>query len=440
MGKDLVKTHVGPDGQEIAHAVVMAHQASPIVYKDGYNKNVLGQGPANPAIAFPENDRLKKIHDKTGKPNYQKDAKKEMQQNMLPVDTPEFIRAKQVAKNASDNVYNKQKAEVVKQNRGYQTMEAKEHPDVKKSEKAKGMSDLKYKEGYEQDKAYIMFPYTITPEYETKSSVKRMDNEYTKDHEQTKDKNHFDVTSTPVYENQKAHGKVTAEINYKQEFEKNKGKMLGTDVTPEMARAHEMEPIRNKQKYQEQAKKDLVKTHVGPDGQEIAHAVVMSHKASPLVYKNDYNKNVLGQGPASPAIAFPENDRLKKIHDKTSKPNYQKEAKKEMQQNSLPVDTPEFIRAKQVAKNASDNVYNKQKAEVVKQNRGYQTMEAKEHPDVKKAEKANGMSDLKYKEDYEQDKAYVVFPYTITPEYETKASVKKMDANYKTDYDSLEVA
>ena len=45
----------------------------------------------------------------------------------------------------------------------------------------------------------------------------------------------------------------------------------------------------------------------------------MSHKASPLVYKDDYNKNVLGQGPANPAIAFPENDRLKKIHDKTSK-------------------------------------------------------------------------------------------------------------------------
>ena len=56
----------------------------------------------------------------------------------------------------------------------------------------------------------------------------------------------------------------TFQNNYKKEFEKIKGKMLGTDVTPEMARAHEMEPIRNKQKYQEQAKKDLVKTHVGP--------------------------------------------------------------------------------------------------------------------------------------------------------------------------------
>merc|ERR1712096_552004 len=248
--------------------------------------------------------------------------------------------------------------------------------------------------------------YTITPEYETKSSVKRMDNEYTKDHEQTKDKNHFDVTSTPVYENQKAHGKVTAEINYKQEFEKNKGKMLGTDVTPEMARAHEMEPIRNKQKYQEQAKKDLVKTHVGPDGQEIAHAVVMAHQASPIVYKDDYNKNVLGQGPANPAIAFPENDRLKKIHDQTTKPNYQKEARKELQKNMLPVDAPEFIRAKLSAKNASDLVYNKQKAEAVKQHRGYQTMEAKGHPVVERGKKASDLtSDKKYKQDWEDQKA-----------------------------------
>ena len=44
----------------------------------------------------------------------------------------------------TQNVYNKQKAEVVKQNRGYQTMEAKEHPDVKKAEKAKGMSDVSF--------------------------------------------------------------------------------------------------------------------------------------------------------------------------------------------------------------------------------------------------------------------------------------------------------
>merc|ERR1712096_114998 len=127
-----------------------------------------------------------------------------------------------------------------------------------------------------------------------KYGLKKHDNEYTMDHDKTKDKNRFDVVDTPVYNQIKEVQAQTNDLNYKQDFEKNKGKMLGTDITPEMARAHEMEPIRNKQKYQEQAKKDLVKTHVGPDGQEIAHAVVMSHKSSPLVYKNDYNKNVLG--------------------------------------------------------------------------------------------------------------------------------------------------
>merc|ERR1712096_574090 len=278
--KDLVKTHVGPDGQEIAHAVVMAHQASPIVYKDDYNKNVLGQGPANPAIAFPENDRLKKIHDQTTKPKYEKDARKELQKNLLSVDAPEFVRAKQVAKNASDLEYTKQKAQTVQDFRGYQTMYASEHPEVTKGLKAKQLTDDKaYKQDWEDDKSMVYFPYTITPEYDTKYGLKKHDDEYTMDHDKTKDKNRFDVVDTPVYNQIKEVQAQTNDLNYKQDFEKNKGKMLGTDVTPEMARAHEMEPIRNKQKYQKQAKKDLVKTHVGPDGQEIAHAVVMAHKS-----------------------------------------------------------------------------------------------------------------------------------------------------------------
>ena len=39
--------------------------------------------------------------------------------------------------------------------------------------------------------------------------------------------------------------------------------MLGTDVTPEMVRSKEMKPITSKQIYAQEAKKDLVKTHVG---------------------------------------------------------------------------------------------------------------------------------------------------------------------------------
>ena len=39
--------------------------------------------------------------------------------------------------------------------------------------------------------------------------------------------------------------------------------MLGTDITPEMVRSKELKPITSKQIYAQEAKKDLVKTHVG---------------------------------------------------------------------------------------------------------------------------------------------------------------------------------
>ena len=45
----------------------------------------------------------------------------------------------------------------------------------------------------------------------------------------------------------------------------------------------------------------------------------MTKQASPAVYHDDYNKNVVGLGAKDPAIAYPEHDRLKKIHDDTSK-------------------------------------------------------------------------------------------------------------------------
>ena len=37
---------------------------------------------------------------------------------------------------------------------------------------------------------------------------------------------------------------------------------------------------------------------------------------------------------------------------------------------------------------------------------------------------------IKYKENYEQDKAYVVFHYTITPEYETKAKATAHNVSF----------
>ena len=45
----------------------MTVQASNLQYKADYNKETLGKGVADPAIAYPEHDRLKKIKDATKK-------------------------------------------------------------------------------------------------------------------------------------------------------------------------------------------------------------------------------------------------------------------------------------------------------------------------------------------------------------------------------------
>ena len=45
----------------------------------------------------------------------------------------------------------------------------------------------------------------------------------------------------------------------------------------------------------------------------------MTNQASDLVYTADYKKDVLGKSTNDPAIAYPEHDRLKKIHDDTTK-------------------------------------------------------------------------------------------------------------------------
>merc|ERR1739838_1164555 len=293
--KDQVKTHVGSDGQEIAHATNMTKQASQNVYKEDFKKDIQGKSAANPEIAYPEHDRLKKIKDATDKPKYEKDAKQALQRNVLSVDAPEFIRAKEAAKNASDREYTKQKKEVIANYRGFQTMDAREHPDVTKAAKANDLiSNKTYKQDWEDDKSVVYFPYTFTPEYETKSGLQKHDNDYTQDHNETKSNNKFDVTETPVYTQLKEHEQKNSDVNYKKYFEKNKGKTFGTDITPEMAKAKELLPI-NKKAYEEKSKKDQVKTHVGSDGQEIAHATNMTKQASQNVYKEDFKKDIQGK-------------------------------------------------------------------------------------------------------------------------------------------------
>ena len=80
----------------------MTNQASDLAYTADYKKDILGKSTKDPAIAYPEHDRLKKIHNDTNKAAYQKDSKAQNKHNVYPVDAMEFKRATEAAKHASD--------------------------------------------------------------------------------------------------------------------------------------------------------------------------------------------------------------------------------------------------------------------------------------------------------------------------------------------------
>merc|ERR1739838_575171 len=220
---DLKKPHVNADGQEIAHASNMTVQASDLQYKADYKKDQLGKGVADPAIAYPEHDRLKKIKDSTKKSNYEKESKEIMKKNIYPPDAPEFLRAIESAKNASDKEYTKQKWDVITNYRGYQTMDSRDHPDVTRGQKANDLiSNIKYKADYEDSKVVLRYPYTLTDQYDKTQAMQKLKYEYVNDHEKTKANNRYDVTETPTYVQMKEHDQQTPDVRYKEDFENNK--------------------------------------------------------------------------------------------------------------------------------------------------------------------------------------------------------------------------
>merc|ERR1712096_555764 len=277
--------------------------------------------------------------------------------NVYPVDAIEFKRATEAAKNASDKLYTKQRREVIDNYRGYQTMDSRVHPDVVRGQKASDLiSDIVYKEDYNNSREVVVFPYTLTDHYDITQAMQKLKYDYVYDHEKNKAKNRFDVTDTPVYSQIRDHDKQTNDIKYKEDFENNRGQMIGATVTMDMERAKELAPTK-KQKYEADAKAALAHTQVKADGQQIAHPLKMTNQASDLVYTADWKKDVLGKSTKDPAIAYPEHDRLKKIHNDTNKAAYQKDSKAQNKHNVYPVDAMEFKRATEAAKHASDKLY-----------------------------------------------------------------------------------
>nr|XP_039266500.1 nebulin-like isoform X9 [Styela clava] len=440
--KNMLKNvNIGPEMQEVAHAVSSQKMASDDTYRQDYNDNVMGKPPNDPSMAYPQYKHMKEVTEKTNPVNYKREAENIKQHTQIPPDHPDFIRAKQTAKNRSDIEYQKQKKEMIESHRGYQTMDAQDHPVVQQSNKtAELMSEKAYKEEWEYDKSCVYYPVHITPGYEAQAVVGKVqsDTKYKQDFEKEKEKNVFDVTKTKGYQESAEVVNVTSQTKYQEAYQKNKHMLTQMEETPEMKISKDLHHIQSKKLYAAQSKQMQQKVNVGSDLQEISNAVSKQKLTSNDTYRTDYKKNVIGKAPHDVANAYPEYDHLKNVSKQISQREYVQDAEKIKHHHNLPVDYPEFVRAKENAINASDIQYQKQKKETTAAYRGFQTMDSSEHPIVQQGLKAAAlMSDKAYREDWEYDKSIVYYPVHITPGYESQAEVAKIqsDKKYKDNFE-----
>uniref|UniRef100_H2XZS0 SH3 domain-containing protein n=1 Tax=Ciona intestinalis TaxID=7719 RepID=H2XZS0_CIOIN len=268
--------HITPAYEQAADVKKVQSDAT---YKEGYNK---GKDKNKYDVTTTEKYMAaKELENTSSDADYHKDAEEMMHHHTLPVDAPEFIRAKEAAKIASNLEYQKQKKEVIDKYRGFQTMDSSDHPIVQQGIKvAEMVSNATYKEGYNKGK----------------------------------DKNKYDVTATEKYMAAKELENTSSDVKYKSAYEMNK------------------------------------------DVQEISHAVSTQQQASKQVYKEDFNKNIVGKGPQDPAKSYPEYDLLREVSKQASKATYKEGYNKEKDKNKYDVTATEQYKFAKELENTSSNV------------------------------------------------------------------------------------
>merc|ERR1712136_57764 len=430
--------HVGADGVEIAHARESQGLASMNTYKADYKQNIQGTGRKE-AEAFPEHERLKKAGQLAGMKWYVEDAEKVMRNPTIPVDGPEFVRAKEAAAVYSDRNYKKDLPEVMEKMKGYQTLDAAVHPVITRGKKAKEItSDKLYREEWEDEKWMVYYPEHITPEYDSKQAVKKFQSKqlYKAADKEALEKNSFKFSDTEEYRvAQQLHDLVTDRL-YKRAAAADMCHPKPPAVTFEMDLSNAAKPLA-KQAYTADAKATMGKYNLDAGSAAIAHPMAMANLASDNLYKAAYNKDVKGQGPAVPAIAYPLTMHLSALANKMRPDEYKKEAAARMHEApNLPYDTPEFNQAKENAINFNNRAYKQSGLDAIESMRGFQTINPADHPAVVKKNKDNEiLSTKKYHEEYEDEKALIYYPYHITEGHEGQQKMAQMKRDYKKSYE-----
>lgn len=425
------KYNLQMDVMEMTRALKVNAEVSKLAYQKIYKEDIKGKSVQNPAIAYPEYEHLAKVSLATSDAKYREFGDEIKHKYTLCVDYPPFLRAKELSLLLSGEEYKKQYRQAVNDFKGFMRMDASLHPLVVQGEKInKLFSDNHYKSEWEEEKSWVYFPYHISPGYEQSKlneksiSDKRYKQPVTAD-------NKFDIVKTEKYEQDKNLVDKLSHQKYAQKAKlANVSDIHPQAVMPEMVKSRFLEQYLSKKAYTDAAAEIKAKYNIDAHDFHLKHDMQITAQFSDRKYKEDFDKKIKGLFPKDVKIAYPEYEFRAKTDALVSDAAYKKDAESKIHTYTIKEDYPMFTHAVEAYNNMSDVKYTKGRYDAVKDMKGFQRMDAAQHPVVQRGQAVyNIISQRKYVEDWMEEKEYVYFPVQITEAYNNSLKVSKYQSN-----------
>ncbi|XP_061563616.1 nebulin-related-anchoring protein isoform X2 [Cololabis saira] len=386
-------------------------------------------------------------------------------------ETPVNINAKKQSK-ASSETFQSQSA--FSQQQSWYSGMVTNQEIVTMSQAQKTISDVNYKEEYEESKGKGSFPAMITPGYQTAKTANALasnleykkgheervskyttfvdppevllakkqsqivsDYAYSEEYEQQRGKGSFPAHITPGYKSSKKASEQASNIKYRQVYEQEMRGKASTDAgAAEMVHAREnaekFSQIAYTEEYEQQRGKGSFPAMITP-GYHLAKKA--QEIASDLKYKKDLKK--LKGTSHFHSLTSEDNLTLKnarKINKLVSEVEYRKDLENTKGHSINFCETPQFQNAAKVAKFTSDNKYKEKYTSDMNhyEDSGFD----KKTLHAMKARKL--ASDISYKQSIEQEQGEYNYPATLTPGYQSQRKLDPLkDKNYRQHIDQV---
>ncbi|KAM4715988.1 nebulin-related-anchoring protein isoform 2-T2 [Anableps anableps] len=383
-------------------------------------------------------------------------------------ETPININAKKQSK-ANSEAFQSQ-SEFSQQQTWYSGQEI-----VTMSQAQKTISDVKYKEDYEESKGKGSFPAMITPGYQAAKNANTLasnleykkgheeriskyttfvdppevllakkqaqivsDYAYTEEYDQQRGKGSFPAHLTPGYKVSKRATEQASDIKYRQMYEQEiKGKASSDAAAAEFIHAREnaenFSQIAYTEEYEQQRGKGSFPAMITP-GYHLAKKA--QEIASDLKYKKDLNK----MKGTSHFHSLTSDDNLtlknaRKINKLVSEVEYKKDLENTKGHSINFCETPQFRNAAKIAQFTSDNKYKEKYTSDLKGHYEDSGFDKKTLHAMKARKLA---SDIAYKQGQEQEQGEYNYPATLTPGYQSQRKLDPLkDKNYKQHIDQV---